>query len=205
MRLLTIDEAELKGWLEAIPQGSKVAENALMESVFPWLGLMAGRMLRRFPKVREWVEVDDISQDAALRLLRALRTMEGLTPEHFEVLALTQVRRQLYDQARQVTRKMKSNNDGLNQLVTSDSSIDYSEHIEQTVTPAQLDRWTSLHEHAEKLPIREREAFSLTYYHNWSTVQIGELFHVDDRTVRRWYQSACEALREQLGADAPVG
>ena len=36
MRLLTIDEAELKGWLEAIPQGSKVAENALMESVFPW-------------------------------------------------------------------------------------------------------------------------------------------------------------------------
>ena len=116
MRLLTIDEAELKSWLEAIPQGSKVAENALMESVFPWLGLMAGRMLRRFPKVREWVEVDDISQDAALRLLRALRTMEGLTPEHFEVLALTQVRRQLYDQARQVTRKMKSNNDGLNQL-----------------------------------------------------------------------------------------
>ncbi len=204
MRLLTVDENELSGWLGAIAGGSRQAENALMESILPWLGLMAGRMLRRFPTVKEWVEVDDISQDAAMRLLRALRTMKEITPGHFEVLALTQVRRQLYDQARQVTRKVKGNSAGMNKVVLGDSSVDYSDKAEQSTTPEMLDRWASLHDLLEKLPVREREAFSLSYYHNWSTTQIGELFQVDGRTVRRWYQTACDSLREILGEDPPV-
>jgi DNA-directed RNA polymerase specialized sigma24 family protein len=54
------------------------------------------------------------------------------------------------------------------------------------------------------MPVREREAFSLTFYHNWSTPQIAELFQVDDRTIRRWYEAACEHLRQAMGTENPL-
>ncbi len=204
MRLLSINEKELNNWLEGISNGSRHHEQDLMAAVMPSLGLMAGRMLRRFPKVREWAEVDDISQDAAIRLLRALRAMPKITPAHFEVLALTQVRRQLHDQARQAGRKMKSDSKEMNRFSLEDSADEGPEVGETTSEPTFLDRWSDMHELVEKMPVREREAFSLTFYHNWSTPQIAELFQVDDRTIRRWYEAACEHLRQAMGTENPL-
>jgi len=204
VRLLSIDEKDLNHWLEGISNGCREREQDLMSAVMPSLGLMAGRMLRRFPKVREWAEVDDIAQDAAMRLLRALRAMPKLTPDHFEVLALTQVRRQLHDQARQAGRKMKSDSKDMNRFSLEDSADEGPEPAETPAEPTFLDRWSDMHELVEKMPVREREAFSLTFYHNWTTPQIAELFQVDDRTIRRWYEAACDHLRQTMGSENPL-
>ena len=61
----------------------------------------------------------------------------------------------------------------------------------------------AFHEAVEKLPTKEREVIGLTYYNGWTQAQIAELFQVDERTIRRYYQYACDELREQLGGDLP--
>ena len=66
-----------------------------------------------------------------------------------------------------------------------------------------LDRWTALHEAAERLPVEEREVFGLTFYHGWTQQQIGELFGVDERTVRRRLRRAVEELTAELGGELP--
>ena len=43
----------------------------------------------------------------------------------------------------------------------------------------------------------------LTFYHGWTQTQIAELFRVDERTVRRRWQAACQALHKALGGQLP--
>jgi len=50
----------------------------------------------------------------------------------------------------------------------------------------------------EKLPVRERETVGLIFYHNWSQIHVAELFNVDPRTVRRWWQSAMLELHDVM-------
>ena len=69
--------------------------------------------------------------------------------------------------------------------------------------PSDLDRWCALHEAIEKLPVEEREAFGLAFYHGWTQPQIAELFGVDERTIRRRWRAACRALHNALGGDLP--
>ena len=38
------------------------------------------------------------------------------------------------------------------------------------------------------LPVREREVVGLVFYHGWTQAQVAELFGVDVRTVRRWWE-----------------
>jgi RNA polymerase sigma-70 factor (ECF subfamily) len=66
-----------------------------------------------------------------------------------------------------------------------------------------LERWTAFHEAVERLPAEEREVVGLVFYHGWAKVQIAELFGVDERTVRRWWRSACVRLNEALGGELP--
>jgi DNA-directed RNA polymerase specialized sigma24 family protein len=41
------------------------------------------------------------------------------------------------------------------------------------------------------------------FYHGWTQAQIAELFEVDERTIRRRWQSACLRLNELVGGDLP--
>ena len=68
---------------------------------------------------------------------------------------------------------------------------------------AELDRWQALHEAVEKLPVEEREVFGLVFYHGWTQIQIAELLNVNERTVRRYWQSVCLRLSELLNGDLP--
>ena len=64
--------------------------------------------------------------------------------------------------------------------------------------PADLDRWTNFHEAVEKLPPDEREVVGLIFYHGWQQSQVAELFQVNVRTVKRWWQSALLKLHNVL-------
>ena len=69
--------------------------------------------------------------------------------------------------------------------------------------PADLDRWAQFHTAVENLPSEQREVIGLTFYHGWTQAEIAELFQVDERTVRRRWQAACQALNETLGGQLP--
>ena len=66
-----------------------------------------------------------------------------------------------------------------------------------------LDLWSAFHEQVDHLPVEEREVVSLMFYHGWTQVQIAELFQVDERTIRRRWQSACLRLHQLVKGELP--
>src|SRR5436190_1472473 len=68
---------------------------------------------------------------------------------------------------------------------------------------ADTDQWVRFHEAVDQLPIEEREVVGLVFYHGWTQEKIAELFHVDERTIRRRWSSACQHLREAVGGEMP--
>jgi RNA polymerase sigma factor (sigma-70 family) len=57
----------------------------------------------------------------------------------------------------------------------------------------------------EKLAVQEREVVGLIYYHGWTQAQVAELFQVNVRTVRRWWESALVKLHRELNDEELTG
>jgi hypothetical protein len=94
---------QIQGHLDAWRQGgprSGQALDALMTVALVRLRPLAQRMLRDFAGVRRWEQADDVAQNAALRLLRAVEQARPETARGFLALAALQVRRELLDLAR---------------------------------------------------------------------------------------------------------
>ena len=79
---------------------SDAARDELIALASERMRFIAHRMLRGFPQVRRWEETDDVVQNAALRLHRALATVVPSDETHLISLAALQVRRELLDLAR---------------------------------------------------------------------------------------------------------
>ncbi len=56
-----------------------------------------------------------------------------------------------------------------------------------------------------RLPVQEREIVDLIYYHGWTQAQAAELFHVNVRTVRRWWESALVKLHRAMNDEDESG
>jgi RNA polymerase sigma-70 factor (ECF subfamily) len=154
-------------------------------------------MLRKFPGVERWEQSDDVFQNAMLRLLAALETVNPENTRAFVGLCTEQIRRELIDLARHYggRRGIGANHDSFfgtvaggaaNVVVTSD------------VPAIEVELWATFHEEMTKLPPDEREVVGLVYYHNWAQSEIGELLGVDERTVRRRLKSGLNRLREAM-------
>jgi RNA polymerase sigma-70 factor (ECF subfamily) len=149
----------------------------------------ARRMLAGFPKVRAKEQTDDVLQGALIRLTRALREQTPKSVRDFFGLAAAQIRRELLDLARGHARRPT-------QPLVKDPPG-------RADDSAELDRWTRLHEAAERLPPEMREVFSYTFYHGWTQAQIAELLGVSARQIRRLWVDACLRLKEAVG-DLPM-
>ncbi len=64
-----------------------------------------------------------------------------------------------------------------------------------------LDRWCRFHQEVERLPAQEREVVGLIFYHGWTQTQVAELFQVNVRTVRRWWEAALVELHRVLSVE----
>ena len=65
-----------------------------------------------------------------------------------------------------------------------------------------LDRWCQFHQEVAMLPEQAREVVGLIYYHGWTQAQVADLFQVNVRTVRRWWQAALVELHRALQSDS---
>ena len=79
------------------------------------------------------------------------------------------------------------------------------EHAALQVDEEELELWTRFHENVAALPDEEREVVGLKFYHGWTEKEIAELFQVSDRTIRRWWVSACVRLEKSMGGQMPQG
>ena len=63
----------LQAWIARMNAGDNAAKNELLRYAYERLRCLARKMLRQdFPRLKNWEQTDDVLQNAALRLHRAL-------------------------------------------------------------------------------------------------------------------------------------
>lgn len=193
----SIDTTQLQNWFRRIKAGDATAQNELVRAVLGRMERLAHKMLQGFPGVHRFAETGDVLQSAMVRLLRALQEIQPGSVREFFGLAATQIRRELLDLARHFKGQE------IHQLRFPEGSqagrgIDPPDNTED---PQDLESWCRFHEAVEKLPSEEREIVGLIFYHGWSKAEVAELFQVNERTVRRWWQNALLNLTQCIQKD----
>jgi RNA polymerase sigma factor (sigma-70 family) len=192
----------LQHCLERVHAGDRSAYDDLLRSTSGRLERLARKMLRRFPGVRRWTETGDVLQNATLRLLRALDHVRPADTREFFSLAAEQMRRELLDLTRHFYGPEGT---GANHASPGPEN-DFRTPGRDAAAPAddeELERWCAFHEAVAQLPAEEREVVGLVFYHGWTQAQIAKLFQVNERTVRRRWQSGCLRLHRLVGGTLP--
>jgi RNA polymerase sigma factor (sigma-70 family) len=189
-------------WLDRMRAGDVSARNDLIRGFQGRLELLARKMVGRDRRVGRWVDAEDVLQNALLRLLRALEAVQPDSTRAFFGLAAEQMRRELLDLARHY---YGPEGEGANHESVGPRS-DESRPVLDPPAPDSnmndLERWERFHEEVERLPVREREVVGLVFYHGWTQVQVAEVFQVDVRTVRRWWEAALVKLHRELSGES---
>jgi RNA polymerase sigma factor (sigma-70 family) len=170
--------------------GNLAARNELIARAAARLEIMARRMRRSF-RLDPMFDTGDILQEATIRLMRALETVEINDVRHFLNLSAVKIRQTLLDLVRKPVLPVLS--------PAKDDSSAGPPAIDQigtvTLDPASLARWTEFHEMIQKLPDESREIVNLLWYQELSQAEAAEVLGVAEKTVqRRWLR-----VRLQLG------
>ena len=191
--------------LERMRLGDRDARDELIRAFQTRLGLLARKMLAKYPSVGRWVEFEDVLQNSLLRLLHALESVQPDSTRAFFGLAAEQMRRELLDLGRSLygPHGLGANHDSVG-CDPGESGPGF-EPPDRDRDDGDLDRWCRFHEEVEKLPAQEREIVGLIYYHGWTQAQVAELFQVNVRTVRRWWESALVKLHRELKDEELTG
>jgi RNA polymerase sigma factor (sigma-70 family) len=197
-----LDTVHLHRCVERWQVGDRAAADELVQVVTARLEHLTRKMLRGFPRVHDWTETVDVLQGSLIRLLHTLQTMRPDSTRHFFNLAGVQVRRELLDLARRFSAERFTRLASPGSPEDSDQAGP-SEPADNNADQRDLDLWRRFHEAVDQLPAEEREVLGLVFYHGWTQAQIAELFQVDERTIRRRWQSACLQLHRLVGAELP--
>lgn len=195
--------AALDECLARLAAGDLSARDRIVEVCAGRLRAIAHRMLGGFPAVRGEVDTDDVFQNAALRLYRALGDLAatGEPPRSILGLAATQVRRELLDLARRCRGpESAAANRGTNALPgRSDRLL-----VEEAAgAPEPLDRWEAFHHAIAGLPAAEREVVHLAWYLGADQKTIAAVLGCSTRTVKSRWRSARGLIATALDGRPP--
>jgi RNA polymerase sigma factor (sigma-70 family) len=193
-----LENTRLREWLRRLQAGDRSAEDELLRGVQHDLQDLTLKMLKRFPGVGRWVEVEDVLQQVLLRLMRALKQYTPASRRDFFGLAAEQIRRELIDSTRHYYGPQGHGTHHATTPIVGDlggMGLDLPEIADD---PEELEKWSAFHKAVAELPTEEREVMSLIFYHSWTQLQVAELLGVTERTVRRHKIAAFAKLRRQL-------
>lgn len=193
----TFDTLALHGMVDRWQAGDREAMDQLIRQVGDRLERLARKMLVGYAAVRGTADTFDVLQNSTLRLMNALNAVRPAGTRDFFNLAAVQIRRELIDLGRRGARRRETS------FSNDDQSDSAATPILRDGYDADLELWTRFHEVVEELPVEQREVVGLIFYHGWTQPKIAELFGVDVRTVRRWWQLACVDLNRRLNDRLP--
>jgi RNA polymerase sigma-70 factor (ECF subfamily) len=188
------------------PESSAVIDaDAALLSVMEFMRQVCRNLLGRFPDVQRWDQTDDIFQQAALKLHRALQEAAPESRRHLENLAALQVRRTLIDLGRTYATRVAMNQQRWTPLHNGADfcGINAAQAAGES-DPQGLMEWVELHEQIEKLPHEEQEVFQLIWYRGLPKDKVAKLLGVDVRTVQRRWRAARETLSDCCGGVPPL-
>jgi RNA polymerase sigma-70 factor (ECF subfamily) len=170
------------------------------------LRTLAHRMLARFPNVRRWDDTDDVFQNAAMRLHRALAQLPIESPRELMALAATQIHRELLDLARHHAGPSSyAANHGTNIAPRGSAPGQSRVHHVDRIASAEdhIERWSAFHEAVSRLPAEQREIFHLVWHLGADQQTIARLLDCSERTVKSRWREVREAVKAALDGQAP--
>jgi RNA polymerase sigma-70 factor (ECF subfamily) len=190
--VLNDSPTQLQAWITRMNAGDNAAKDELLRYAYERLRGLARKMLRQdFPRLKNWEETDDVLQNAALRLDRALRVVPVASAAEFFRLAATAIRRELMDLARRYQPGREVAVGSASPLAESSSSLPAAaDPSDSTYEPSRLEAWTEFHKQVEALPEEEREVVDLLWYEGLEQREAAAFLGVPRATVqRRWLKA----------------
>ena len=191
----TLMHSCLDRWLA----GEPAAADELLRAAAGRLEMIARSSLRRFPGVARWEAAEDVLQSACVRMIRCLAVTRPHNTRGFYHMAATHIRRELLDLARKYRKMAAPPGPGAD----GQEAFPAGDIPDRAALDTDLLYWETFHDAVDRLPAQEREVVGLMFYHGWTHAQIAAMFHVDARTIRRWWKAASDRLAEQLREAEP--
>jgi RNA polymerase sigma-70 factor (ECF subfamily) len=194
----------LAGCLERLKAGDGAARATILEICNGRMRELSHRLLGRFAKVRRWDDTDDVAQNAALRLYRALAECVPDSPQGLMGLMATQIQRELLDLARKHSGPMSyAANHGTNVRRDAQGDVVF---VEEAAAPGEpdeeipIERWERFHAAVEALPEEQRVVFRLVWYLGLEQQTVADALGISPRSVARRWKEARETIRGTVGA-----
>jgi RNA polymerase sigma factor (sigma-70 family) len=192
--------------LDRLTAGDDSAREQLLEICDRRLRELASRLLGKFSKVRRQDDTDDVAQNAALRLYRALQETVPKSPRGLMGLMSVQIQRELIDLARKHAGPMSyAANHGTNVQPGTSSGVFFVDQVQdngdETDEEIPLARWESFHRAVESLPEEHREVFKLVWYLGADRETAAKALGMSIRTVGRRWQEAREMVARAVGEE----
>lgn len=204
-----VDEPQLDvvltGCLERLAAGDDSARDTILEVCNERIRQLSSRLLGKFTRVRRWDNTDDVAQNAALRLYRALGESVPSSPRGLMGLIATQIQRELIDLARKHAGPMSyAANHGTNVREGTHGDVflvDEAEDAQEEHEEIPLARWESFHAAVENLPDEHREVFKLVWYLGADRETAAKTLGMSIRTVGRRWMEAREMVTRTVDSD----
>ncbi|MGB8853227.1 MAG: sigma-70 family RNA polymerase sigma factor [Pirellulales bacterium] len=189
--------------IKRLASGDLSARDELINLAGGRMQKLAHRMLVTFPAVRRWEQTDDVVQNAAVRLWKALGQVVPRDARHFMGLTAIQIRRELLDLAKKhaAAGAYAANHETNYQRCGDDMLARVDLVPDATQAPDVVARWSQLHEAAADLPDEERELFHLVWYLGLTQEEASNVLGCSTRTVKRRWESAKALLAQALPAN----
>jgi len=202
-------EAVLAECLKKLSAGDDSARVKILDVCDARLRELSHRLLGKFAKVRWWDDTDDVAQNAALRLYRALGESVPDSPKGLMGLMATQIQRELLDLARKHSGPMSyAANHGTNIHDRSSSGKHIVEGVADSTGQNEeipIERWELFHQAVENLPEDLRDVFKLGWYLGLDREGIGKALGISTRTVSRRWAEARDLVKQAISATEGEG
>lgn len=199
------DTARVQSALDRFNAGETNACNDLFTQVSQRFQQIARRMLYgNFARLAAEVQTADLTQEASMRLIKALGDVKITTPAEFFRFSSAMMRRVLIDLVRH-----HFGPEGLAGHRAPAAPADASgvstpaPSVGNSNSPEVLAAWREFHERVENLPPEQRELFDLLWYQELSQKEAAALLGVSIPTVKRRWSDAKIELIDVLGDSFP--
>jgi RNA polymerase sigma factor (sigma-70 family) len=181
-------------------QGNDQARSALLNHAQERLRRRASQMLQSYPVLDRSVEIDDLIQEALMRLTESLKCVQFESARHFLSLATVELRRALLDLVER-SRPVPSTE---RPTRTNDTRPDLLEPPPPSgAKPASPDDWERFYYAVAALPPEEQDVFGLIWHQGLALDQAARFLNVSLRTIKRRWQSARILVAKMLQGNTP--
>ena len=192
----------LAACLERLAAGDKDARDEILELCQERLRVLSHRLLGKFARVRRWDNTDDVAQNAAMRLHRALGETVPDSPRGLMGLMAVQIQRELIDLARKHAgpQSWASNHDTNAGMKGSgwECRVDEAAQPDASREEIPIERWEEFHAAIEALPGDLREVFRMVWYLGLDRESAAKAMGCSIRTLGRMWQEARELVGKAL-------